>query len=178
MRLGSGAAAVAILGMVAFGSAEAQTVPAEARRPALLDTLLSCRALDEAEARLACFDSAAAAFETAERQGEVAVVDRAQARETRTRLFGFNLNTANLFSGLRQDDPIEAVETVLTSARQDQDGKWIFVLEQGATWRQIDSERLTPRPRPGASVRVRQAALGSYMLSVGGARSLRVRREQ
>ena len=138
-------------------------------RPALLEGLLACRAITATDARLACFDAAAAAFDTAEQQGEVTVIDRVQARETRTRLFGLDLDTANLFGRLRQDDPVDAIETTLTSGRQDGRGQWTFVLADGSVWKQIDMEQVTARVGPGASVRIRQAAMGSYLLSVGGA---------
>lgn len=147
-------------------------------RPALLQGLLDCREVATSEARLACFDAAAAAFDVAEQQGEVTVIDRVQARETRTRLFGLDLDTANLFGRLRQDDPVDAIETTLTSARQDGRGQWTFVLADGSTWRQVDQERVTARTSPGASVRIRSAAVGSYLLSVGGSRSVRARRER
>lgn len=148
-----------------------------AGRPALLDSLLACRALVGADERLACFDRAAAAFDAAERGGEVTVIDRALARETRTRLFGLNLGSANLFGGLRPEAPVEAVETTLVRASQGQNGKWVLVLEDGSTWRQVDTSRLAPRPAPGQRVRIRQAAIGSYLLSVGSGRSIRARRE-
>lgn len=147
-------------------------------RPALLEGLLACRAITATDARLACFDAAAAAFDTAEQQGEVTVIDRVRARETRTRLFGLDLDTANLFGRLRQDDPVEAIETTLTSGRQDGRGQWIFTLSDGSIWRQIDMERVTARVTPGVPVRIRQGAVGSYLLSVGGARSVRARRER
>ncbi len=147
-------------------------------RPALLDRLLACRDITDTGARLTCFDDASAAFDTAERQGEVTVIDRAQARETRTRLFGLDLASANLFGRLRQDDPIDAIETTLVSARQDGRELWTFVLADGSTWRQIDDTRVTGRTRPGTSVRIREGAMGSYLLSVDGARSVRARRDR
>ena len=150
---------------------------ATADRAPLLQGLMACRDISGSDARLACFDQAAGAFDAAERQGEVTVVDRAQANETRNRLFGLSLGTANLFGSLRLDPPVEAIETTLASARRDQNGKWIFVLADGSTWRQIDTERLSPQPQPGQSVRVRQGAINSYLLSVGGARSVRARRD-
>lgn len=166
---------LAFAGMFMPTLAIAQDRPAA--RPALLDNLLACRQIPTAEARLSCFDAASTAFDTAEQQGEVTVIDRQQAQETRTRLFGLNLDTANLFGGLRQDGPIESIETTLSSARQDGRGQWTFVLADGSIWRQIDAETLAARATPGTSVRIRQAAMGSYLLSVGGARSVRARRE-
>jgi hypothetical protein len=147
-------------------------------RPALLESLLACRSITASDARLACFDQASEAFDVAERQGEVTVVDQAQAQETQTRLFGLNLNGANLWGRLRQDTPVESIETTLVRASTDANGKAVLVLADGSTWRQVDSERINARLREGASVRIRQAAIGSYLLSVNGARSVRARREQ
>lgn len=147
-------------------------------RPALLEGLLACRSIAEAGARLACFDRASEVFDTAERQGEVTVVDQAQARETRTRLFGLNLEGANLWGRLRPGERIEAIETTLVRASRDGNGRAVLVLADGSTWRQVDSERINGRLSEGAPVRVRQAAVGSYLLSVNGARSIRARRDQ
>ena len=169
----------ALLGpwLVLASPAGAQTA-ADTARPDVLRSLLACREITGAEARLACFDGAAAAFDSAEQQGEVTVIDRVQARETRARLFGLDLETANLFGRLRPEAPVEAVETTLVSARQDGRGQWTFVLADGSTWRQIDMERVTGRTSPGAAVRIRKAAMGSYLLSVSGSRSVRARRER
>jgi len=166
-----------VIGLIGAGSAAAQD-DGQGNRPALLNDLLACRAQTEAVARLACFDAMAEAFDRAEQQGEVTVIDRAVARETRTRLFGLDLATANLFGSLRRDDAVESIETTLTSARQTGRGEWVFVLADGSTWRQIDGERVSARVVPGAAVRIRQGAMGSYLLSVSGARSVRARRER
>lgn len=170
--------ALALAGVAALAmEPSAAGAQATTDRAPLLQRLMACREITSTEARLACFDQAAGAFDAAERQGEVTVVDRAQANETRNRLFGLSLGTANLFGSLRLDPPVEAIESTLTSARRDQNGKWVFVLADGSTWHQIDTERMSPQPRPGQSVRVRQGAINSYLLSVGGARSVRARRD-
>lgn len=172
-----------LLGLVAATAtpafAQAQTRE-EIPRPALLESLLACRSVSGAEARLACFDTASEAFDVAERQGEVTVVDQAQAQETRTRLFGLNLDGANLWGRLRQEerDRVEAIETTLVRASTDGNGRAVLVLADGSTWRQTDSERINARLRAGAPVRVRQGAVGSFLLSVDGARSVRARRDQ
>jgi len=174
MMIGA-ALAGAWLALVSPATAQTGLAPS---RPEVLEALLACRAIAATEARLACFDGAAAAFDAAEQQGEVTVIDRIRARETRARLFGLDLDTANLFGRLRQDEPVEAVETTLVSARQDGRGQWAFVLADGSTWRQIDMDRVTGRTNPGAAVRIRQGAVGSYLLSVSGSRSVRARRER
>lgn len=151
---------------------------ADVSRPALLEGLLACRAIQLEAERLACFDRASDAFDTAEQQGEVTVVDRAQARETRTRLFGLGLEGANLFGRMRGDDRVEAIETTLSTASTDARGRAVLVLADGSTWHQVDSERINARLSPGAPVRIRQAAVGSFLLSVNGTRSVRARRER
>ncbi len=99
-------------------------------------------------------------------------------RETRRALFGFSLNAAPLFARGGAQEEIDAIESTLVRAREGSYGKWVFVLENGSVWRQIDSERLSRTPRAGMEIRVRQGAIGSYLLSVAGARSIRVQREE
>lgn len=149
-------------------------------RPATPDTLqrlLACRQIAAAEARLQCFDREAGAFDQARTEGEVVVVDRATARETRRQLFGFQAPALPQLFGGREDPPIEAVETTLAGAGRGGDGKWVFRLSDGAEWRQIDSEAVRFRNAAGEQVRVRRASLGSYLLTVGGSRAVRVRRQ-
>ena len=147
-------------------------------RVPLLQNLLACRAVAVPGERLACFDRTSAALEDAERQGEVTVLDRAQVRDTRIRLFGLELTDLNIFGRSGPTEAIESIETTLISARQSQKGEWVFVLANGSTWRQIDRERLTGTPTPGSVVRVRQGAVGSYLISVNNSRSLRARRQR
>ena len=57
-------------------------------------------------------------------------------------------------------------------------GRWLFTLENGSVWRQVDNEPVRVSPRQGMSVEIRRASLGSYMMSINGSRSVRVRRER
>lgn len=167
-----------VVAVASIGVSQPAHAEQDSTKPSILLDLLACRAITETGPRLACFDAATAALESAEQAGEVAVIDRAQARETRARLFGLNLGSANLFGNLRQDAPVQEIETTLVSARQDGRGRWTFNLADGSTWRQVDDERVAGRTGPGAPVRIREGAMGSYLLSVSGARSVRARREQ
>lgn len=155
----------------------AQGQDAAEPRAAVLQALTACRAISDNAARLACFDRESLALDQAEQAGQVVVVDRAQVEQTRREIFGFSLNLPILSRGVQAEE-INSVSGVLRSARQGADGKWVITLEDDAVWRQVDSESLASRPRPGAAVEIRRATLGSYMLTVNGGRVLRVRREQ
>lgn len=146
-------------------------------RPQTLDRLLNCRQLTSDAARLACYDTAVGAFETAQQRGEVVVVDRAQVNEARRQLFGFALPRVTLFDQDGRDAPVEAIETSLVRATQTGEGRWVFTLADESVWRQIDSERVNFRNRPGQDVRIRRAALGSYLMTIEDSRAVRVRRQ-
>jgi len=139
---------------------------------------MRCRAINENQARLTCFDESVTAIDSAERAGTIVFLDQDQVRETNRRLFGFQIT--NPFTG--RDDTAERVqvdeiETALQSAGTSSEGKWIFRLEDSSEWRQIDSAPVRFRNREGEAVRVRRAALGSYLLTIGNSRAVRVRRQ-
>ena len=62
--------------LVAASLLSGQTVPTQ-ERPEALTRLMACRPIADSAARLACFDAAAGALDTAERAGDVVVIDRA-----------------------------------------------------------------------------------------------------
>ncbi len=167
------------LPLVAVLAVPFSTQAQEAPRPELLNRLTACRATADEAARLACYDDAVAALDAAEREGEVVVVDRAQVRDSRRALFGFDLPSLPAFGRVTTgEDEVSSVETTLTRASRGGDGKWVFRLADGSTWRQIDSESVFFPNREGTEVRVRRAALGSFMMTVGSSRAIRVRRDQ
>ncbi|WP_087139415.1 hypothetical protein [Brevundimonas diminuta] len=151
-------------------------------RSALLSALSGCRAMPDAAARLNCFDRTADALDTAERQGDLVIMERQQIREARRQLFGFSAPALpTLFGrgggGADTEPEVDSVETTLVSAGQDHEGKWTFRLADGGEWRQIDSAPVRFQNRNGTEVRVRRAALGSYLLTAGKSRAVRVKRQ-
>lgn len=158
-----------------------QTAAAPQQRPEMLERLAACRTVADSAARLACYDGAAAALDNAQRQGELVVIDRAAVNETRRELFGFDLPTLpRLFSnggGAGEAAELSSIETTLESASRNGEGRWVFRLADGGVWRQIDSEPVRFTNRPGQEVRVRKASLGSFLMTVGGSRAVRVRRQ-
>ena len=148
------------------------------RRAGALEALSACRAVSDPAARLACFDSAAGRLDEAEKTGEIVVVDRKQAGEVRRQAFGFALPSLALFDKAEGTETLDRVESVLKEARQGADGKWILKLENGAVWRQTDADGPARRPRPGMTVSVRSASMGSFLISVDGQVGFRGRREE
>lgn len=168
-----------ITGLAALAAASTlstQAAPAQ-DRPETLERLMACRGIADNAARLACFDTAAGALDTAERQGDVVVIDRAGVAETRRQLFGFEMPTLPRLFGPEGAEALDSIDSTLASASLVSEGRWVFRLADGSVWRQIDSERVRFQNRPGQPVRVRKAALSSFLLTVDGSRAVRVRRQ-
>jgi hypothetical protein len=172
MSLISGLAALA-----AVSALSGQAAAVQQERPETLAQLMACRAVAENAARLACFDAAAGALDTAERSGDVVVIDRAGVAETRRQLFGFQMPTLPRLFGPEGGAELDSIASTLQGAALVGEGRWVFRLADGSVWRQIDSERVRFQNRPGQAVEVRKASLGSFLLTVGDSRAVRVRRQ-
>lgn len=169
----------AALLLSAAGAAYAQTrAPAATDRAEALKQLSACRAIADDAQRLACFDQAAAGIESAERSGELVVMDRGQVREAKRSLFGFDVSGLNFFD--RGDQPVQVDNVSLTVERayRADGGKWVMVMTDGQVWRQIDNEQVAAPPKKGSRAEIRRAALGSYFLNIDGQRAVRARREK
>ncbi|MBW8815548.1 MAG: hypothetical protein JF588_19165 [Caulobacterales bacterium] len=165
------------LGAAAFVPfALAAAAPKEGGRAAIVQKLTDCRKITEDAARLACYDQAAAAFDQAEAKGDVVVVDREQAKAVRRQAFGFTLPSISIFEKGESKEEVENATGVVASARQDGAGHWILKLEDGAVWAQVDANELFKTPKPGMPVKIRKAALGSYLMSVDNQGSFRAHR--
>lgn len=172
MPLLSGLAAVA-----AASALSGQAAPAQ-DRPEALERLMACRSVTDSVARLACYDTAAGVLDTAQRTGDLVVIDRAGVAETRRQLFGFEMpSLPRLFGPEGATAEIDSIDSTLQGASLVGEGRWVFRLADGSVWRQIDSERVRFQNRPGLAVRVRKASLGSFLLTVDDSRAVRVRRQ-
>ncbi|HVF95071.1 MAG TPA: hypothetical protein VM900_12225 [Sphingomonas sp.] len=155
-------------GAAAQGSAGAGVVSA----------LTACRAIAAPDARLACFDAAAARVAAAIESKEVTVVDRQDVQKARRSLFGFSLPRIPLFGlGGRDADRGEEKEfselnTTIASARQIANGRVeLRLTDEDAVWQTTDP--LLFPPRAGTKMRIRKGALGNYFLAIQGERSVR-----
>jgi hypothetical protein len=167
---------LAVLAVVALvpGAAFAQS---KTERAAIVQKLVDCKKVTEDAARLACYDQATSALDQAEAKGDVVIVDREQARKVRRQAFGFSLPSLSLFEKGEDKEEVANFDGVVAAARQNSAGAWVIKLEDGAVWAQNQPEELFKSPKPGSKVRIRKAALGSYMMTVdngGGFKAHRV----
>jgi hypothetical protein len=165
---------IAALAISPLAAAPAPAAPQA--RAQQLQQLLDCRKLTDGPARLACYDKAAAAFDQAEAKGDVVVVDREQAQKVRKQAFGFTLPSLSLFDRGVKPEEINSADGKIASAHRNRVGKWVIVLEDGATWVQVDAEEIPIDPKPGQPVKIRKASLGSYLFSVGNQRAFKAHR--
>ena len=165
----------AILGPAAALAAD-QEKPVE--RAGLYTKLIDCRSIADPGQRLACYDAQVATLEAAVAKSEVVVVDKVQIKKARRSLFGLTLPNLSIFGNDDNDgdeDGKSRLETKIGSAAQRDDGKWLIILEDGAKWLQTDSLRVRT-PKPGQPVKIRKAAMGSYLANINGQIAIRVTR--
>lgn len=172
-----------VVGSIALtgGLCGAAPAAAPAARPDVLRKLVDCRAIQDATARLACYDAQVGALDVAEQRRDVVVMERKQVVEARKSLFGFSLPSLSLFGGgdkaEKDGDSISQIETTIARARQTGYGQWSFTLADGARWVQTDSKTLAVPPAPGQKIRIRKGAMTSYFANIEGQPGIRVRRE-
>jgi hypothetical protein len=158
----------------------------KAAPPAVVQKLLDCRALADSAARLACLDAGVAALAGAVESRDVLVADKEDVKKARRGLFGLSLPAFNLFGadkdeadeGEKKDErgALTEIEATITAARPSRAGGWRFVLDDGSTWLQTDQMGFRHDPRPGMKIRIRRAAMGSYLANVDGQTAVRVKR--
>jgi hypothetical protein len=174
----AGLAAAAGLLALALAAPPLAAAPAATaqERAKELQQLIDCRKLTDSAQRLACYDQAASALDQAEAKGDIVVVNREQARKVRRQAFGFTLPSISLFERGEKAEDIATADGKIASARRLPSGHWEVKLEDGATWVQIDSTEIPLDPKPGQKVRIRKASLGSYQMTVGNQREVKVHR--
>lgn len=173
-RMAGLALAASVLALATAADAQ----PKLESRSAMLQKLVDCRKLTDETARLACYDQATVALDQAEAKGDIVVVDREQARKVRRQAFGFSVPSITLFERGESKEELENTTGVVALARVNGAGKWVIKLEDGAVWTQVDANELFRTPKPGMSVKIRQAAMGSFLMSVDNTAVFRVRRTE
>ncbi len=165
---------VAALSFAAPAAALAAEAPTVAP---VVQSVLDCRKVPEADARLACFDKAAAGLEASQANGDLVTLDRQQRRTVRRQAFGLTLPSLAMFDRGEKPEDIDRATFKVVSAYRNGDGKWVMRMDDGATWRQIDDNELFREPHAGSTADIRKAALGSFFLKVDGQPAIRAHRD-
>ena len=137
-----------------------------------------CRVLTDGPARLACYDKAADAFEQAQAQGDVVVVDRARVKAVQRQSFGLALPSLNFFSHGTKPETLSRINAQLTGAHVGGDGKWVMVTAENGVWRQTDSDTLPSDPHTGSTMLIRKGTFGSFFCNVDGQAAIRCVRDR
>ena len=167
---------VAIGVLAIFGtSASARKVEA-GPPPAQVSELLKCRTITETNARLACFDRAAAVIGDAVARKDLVVFDRESVRKTKRGLFGFSIPNLGIFGDDDNEVEIKEIESTLVSVGTNSDGGYTFRLADGSRWSQTDGKPFALPPSKGDKIVVRKGALTSYTLRVAGQPGVKVKR--
>ena len=175
---------IAITGALGVASAVSAAEKPPAPPPAVVQKLLECRSISDTAQRLACLDTGVAALADAVEKRDVVVADREQVKQARRSLFGIALPNLNLFGGGKDEDKddddalgaLQEIEGTLKSARQGPGRNWRFVLDDGSVWVQTDAKMFPRDPRAGMPIRIRRAAVGSFLANIDGQIAVRVRR--
>ncbi|HET8612147.1 MAG TPA: hypothetical protein VFL92_05215 [Sphingomonas sp.] len=157
--------------------------PPPHENPRSLQKLIDCRSISDSQARLACYDQNVAALAAAEANRDIMVVDREQVKRTKRSLFGFNLPSLDLFGGAHhgkdrheaEEEEIKQITAKIRSASRNYTG-WVLTLDDGSQWEQSESALIGLRPKPGMTVTVKRAALGSYKMQWGNGVWVKARR--
>ncbi|HET9354679.1 MAG TPA: hypothetical protein VFO42_00790 [Sphingomicrobium sp.] len=147
---------------------------ANAPAPKIFTDVLQCRAITDSAQRLACFDRTVGSLAQAQQRKDVFVADKEAIREARRGLFGFSLPKVRIFGDDDMAEEVKSIETTIKAVSQGQKG-YIFTLQDGARWAQTDGAYMD-RPKPGSKIRIRRAALGSYMGTIEGRVGFRIER--
>lgn len=134
--------------------------------PKTLENIIACQKITDNAERLRCFDSSVSQFSDAAAKGDVIIAEKEVVNEARKEVFGLSLSDNPIF-GSKDDEGVNSIETTIKSVSRLRDGKLIFVLEDGAQWRQTDTRPLRRDPKPGQKIVIERALLGSFKASIG-----------
>jgi len=147
--------------------------------PQVFSDLVNCRTVSDDAARLACYDQRVGEMQAATENESLVVVERSEVQEAERGLFGLRLPRIRLFGG-SDDNRVNEIESTIVSVGGGGRGRgWIFRLEDGSLWEQIElRDQLSRDPRAGQPIVIRRAALGSFRAEVDGMRPIRVSRRE
>jgi hypothetical protein len=159
-----------LLFAVAIGAGSTVFAQEPVSQPREFEELKSCRNIADNAARLDCFDSAVGVVVAAQESGDLRIVDKEVAKQTRRRLFGFALPEIGWFGDGKVGDEaqLDMLETTITSVNQTRRNSWTFQTEEGAVWQISNAPSRLRALEPGQSVIFKKAALNSYFIRIEG----------
>jgi hypothetical protein len=139
-----------------------------------LQALRDCRAIDQNEGRLACFDVAVDSVIARQDSGELQVLDKEDVAETRRGLFGFSLPKIGIFASDDKEENL-ILQSRITGLRRLRSDHWEIEISEGSVWRATNTPRRFS-PEVGDEVQLEKAALSSYWLRVDGTLGVKANR--
>jgi len=156
------------------GAAQSAGTP-ETSGAAVIDAVKACRAVAAADQRLACFDKATAALDSAIQAHDITVLDKQEVRRTRRSLFGFSIPNIPLFGGgtkeAESSPEFTELDTLVTGISAIGNDRFDITITEGAVWRNTDP--LAFPPKRGAKMHIKKGALGNYFLRFDGDKAVR-----
>ena len=159
-----------------------------------LEPIYACANKTDPTERLACYDAAVASVRAKEAKSEIVTFDKQRVEKVRREAFGFSLPSlpklgfpafggGSKGEGKEQNGPtaaateeIEEQSFTVVSTRESA-GRVVITLENGQVWRLVEAGELNAPKRPPYNVKIRTAAMGSFILTVEGRnKGYRVRR--
>lgn len=143
---------------------------------AKLDQLARCRSITAPNARLDCFDQAAASISAARASGELLAFDRRKVIAERQVRFGLVdvPDGAGAEAAAKAARVREISSTIAGVEAGPGFGRWNLKLGNGQVWQILGSDRYGPRA--GASIRLLTTVTGGFRASIDRAEPVNVKR--
>lgn len=174
-----------VVRLVALLAPLLSATPVAAQDAEVVSDVIACRAVANDAERLACFDRTTSLLADARSRNEVRVEDPRKVEEAKRAQFGLTPaqvaeakpKPAPQAARKAPPEPAELREISSSVARVSRDGlgRYVVTLADGARWRQKEAGDMR-EPRPGDPIRIRRAALGSFMANIKNERAVRVER--
>lgn len=142
-----------------------------------MSAIYACASIADSTERLACYDREVGAVKSKQDEGAFTAIDSKRAEVIKREAFGFTIPSLPRLKLPGGAEP-ENEQTMIIKSVRSEGSRPVFVMDNGQVWRQIDTDS-NRNARPGAQVRIKRAALGSFLMSPkAGGTGLRVRREE
>ena len=162
-------AALSVAALAALAPAAGYAQPEDT---SLVSSLRECRAMADVRARTACYDGIP--LDPVEQGPVAAAPPPERAKQQAGADFGSNQLPRRPAA---EASAPERISAQVTRAVQREPGIYLLALADGSEWQFVDGVPADyAPPRPGATVEISRASMGSYLLRYAGQRSVRARR--